>query len=252
MNSVDYLRSLLYHIQNRSGNLAPRNNVFVVFDSTPGVVYEYDYYETYKAKAGYKTKNSIIRSDKPNSMDDVYAALAKATEDVVGIKVARLSKTSNGIRIRFDCEGLSARERGYLIDAVLGNLDYVPGAITAITDSVPTPAATPLTPVNVNKEVRSTIAKGKDRHMGDFSLTNLKDALVDKVTHLDRKTVMILAIIALILLIVGKYTTIKDILIGIKDKIKRSKNFKAMMEDGTNAVNSLKKIVGVKGASDEA
>lgn len=250
MNSVDYLRSLLYHIQNRSGNLAPRNNVFIVFDSTPGVVYEYDYYETYKAKCGYKTKNSIIRNDKPNSMDDVYDALVNATEDVAGIKVARLSKTSHGIRIRFDCESLNAREREYLIDAVLGNLNYVPGAI--IAGNAHAPVATPLTPVSVNKEVCSTIAKGKDRHMGDFSLTNLKDALVNKVTHLDRKTVMILAIIALILLIVGKYTTIKDILIGIKDKIKRSKNFKAMMEDGTNAVNSLKKIVGVKGASDEA
>ena len=82
--------------------------------------------------------------------------------------------------------------------------------------------------------------------MGNFSLSDLKDAVIDKVTHLDRKTVTILAILALLLLIVGKYQTIKDILIGIKDKVKRSKNFKAMVEDGTKAVNSLKKIVGIK------
>ena len=82
--------------------------------------------------------------------------------------------------------------------------------------------------------------------MKDFSLSNLKDAVIDKVTSLDKKTVTILAIIALLLLIVGKYQTIKDILIGIKDKVKRSKNFKAMVEDGTNALNSLKKLVGVK------
>lgn len=88
--------------------------------------------------------------------------------------------------------------------------------------------------------------KGEKKKMNDFSLTNLKDALVNKITHLDRKTVTILAIIALVLLVVGKYQDIKDILIGIKDKVKRSKNFKAMVADGTAALDSLKKIVGVK------
>lgn len=88
--------------------------------------------------------------------------------------------------------------------------------------------------------------KGENKKMNDFSLTNLKDALVNKITHLDRKTVTILAIIALVLLVVGKYQDIKDILIGIKDKVKRSKNFKAMVADGTAALDSLKKIVGVK------
>lgn len=48
------------------------------------------------------------------------------------------------------------------------------------------------------------------------------------------------------LLVVGKYQDIKDILVGIKDKVKRSKNFKAMVADGTAAIDSLKKIVGVK------
>ena len=88
--------------------------------------------------------------------------------------------------------------------------------------------------------------KGEKKKMNDFSLTNLKDALVNKITHLDKKTVTILAIIALVLLVVGKYQDIKDILIGIKDKVKRSKNFKAMVADGTAALDSLKKIVGVK------
>ena len=88
--------------------------------------------------------------------------------------------------------------------------------------------------------------KGEMKRMNDFSLTNLKDALVNKITHLDKKTVTILALIALVLLVVGKYQDIKDILIGIKDKVKRSKNFKAMVADGTAAINSLKKIVGVK------
>lgn len=88
--------------------------------------------------------------------------------------------------------------------------------------------------------------KGEMKRMNDFSLTNLKDALVNKITHLDKKTVTILALIVLVLLVVGKYQDIKDILVGIKDKVKRSKNFKAMMADGTAAIDSLKKIVGVK------
>lgn len=88
--------------------------------------------------------------------------------------------------------------------------------------------------------------KGEEKRMNSFSLTNLKDALVNKITHLDKKTITILALIALVLLVVGKYQDIKDILVGIKDKVKRSKNFKAMVADGTAAVNSLKKIVGVK------
>ena len=88
--------------------------------------------------------------------------------------------------------------------------------------------------------------------MKDFSLGNLKDAVVDKVRCLDRRTVTILALIVLVLLVVGKYQTIKDILIGIKDKVTRSKNFKAMIEDGTNAINGLKKIVGIKEKTNEA
>ncbi len=88
--------------------------------------------------------------------------------------------------------------------------------------------------------------KKGEKRMNDFSLTNLKDALVNKITHLDKKTITILALIALVLLVIGKYQDIKDILIGIKDKVKRSKNFKAMVADGTAAMDSLKKIVGVK------
>lgn len=90
-----------------------------------------------------------------------------------------------------------------------------------------------------------TVNKG-EKKVKDFSLTNLKDALVDKVTSLDKKTITILAVIALLLLIVGKYQDIKDIAKGIKDKVTRSKNFKAMVADANSAVAGLKKIVGIK------
>lgn len=97
----------------------------------------------------------------------------------------------------------------------------------------------------------STTIKKKGTHkMKDFSLTNLKDAVINKVTNLDKKTISILAIIALILLIVCRYNDLKDIAKGIKDKITKSKNFKAMKEDANAALDSLKKIIGIKKGAD--
>lgn len=100
----------------------------------------------------------------------------------------------------------------------------------------------------------TTTIKEKGTHkMKDFSLTNLKDAVINKVTNLDKKTISILAIIALILLIVCRYNDLKDIAKGIKDKITKSKNFKAMKEDANAALDSLKKIIGIKkGANNES
>ena len=97
---------------------------------------------------------------------------------------------------------------------------------------------------------RTTIEKKGTHKMKDFSLTNLKDAVINKVTNLDKKTISILAIIALILLIVCRYNDLKDIAKGIKDKITKSKNFKAMKEDANAALDSLKKIIGIKKGAD--
>ena len=127
-----------------------------------------------------------------------------------------------------------------------------PARNTAQLMAVTSPAAALLSKRFCPDLEPSTVNKG-EKKVKDFSLTNLKDALVDKVTSLDKKTITILAVIALLLLIVGKYQDIKDIAKGIKDKVTRSKNFKAMVADANSAVAGLKKIVGIKekGTKDE-
>lgn len=173
-------------------------------------------------------------------LDDFYQFLVEYTAEMPMIKVARLQKKANGIRIRID-ENYSDEDGWEAIDKLRT-------VASALADTQTPVEPEPTSPAHKPAQYVATEKKGNN--MGDFSLSNLKDALVDKITHLDRKTVMILSIIALLLLIAGKYNTIKDILSGIKNKVKNSDNFKAMVTDGTNAINSLKKIVGVKGKGD--
>lgn len=241
------------------------NNVAKIFYGNGNLLYEY---RTNEPAALYDYRATLPERMFDTDLDQLLEALKNATFGWPDIKIAELKKKSHGIRIRFENETISNhikkdlinklfakveldiwRRQPVMMDPVLtGTITATPGSISEVpaTELKHIGAAAALTPVAV-----SSTMKGKK--MKDFSLTNLKDALVDKVTHLDRRTVMILAIIALVLLIVGKYTTIKDIAKGIKDKVKRSKNFKAMVEDGTNAINGLKKIVGVKsGDKDEA
>lgn len=240
------------------------NNVAKIFYGNGNLLYEY---RTNEPEALYNYRATLPVGLLDADLDELLEALKNATFGWPDIKIAELKKKSHGIRIRFENETISNHikkdlinklfekteldilRRPVMMDPVLtGTITATPGSISEVPveELKHIGAAAALTPVAV-----SSTMKGKK--MKDFSLTNLKDALVDKVTHLDRRTVMILAIIALVLLIVGKYTTIKDIAKGIKDKVKRSKNFKAMVEDGTNAINGLKKIVGVKsGDKDEA
>lgn len=185
----------------------------------------------------YKHNWTSHRFDSDNTfIEDFFEFLAKYTKNLPAIKVARLQKKANGIRIRFD-ENYSTREGLNSLHNLIEK--------TYVMSNLPTPAK-PEPTASVCKPAPYVATEKKGNKMGDFSLSNLKDALVDKITHLDRKTVMILSIIALLLLIAGKYNTIKDILSGIKNKVKNSDNFKAMVTDGTNAINSLKKIVGIK------
>lgn len=166
--------------------------------------------------------------------DTVYKILfdnmGQWVQDIPEIKVCYLKE--GNLRIRFEEDALSQTRKNAiqkLEQVIRQNVNL------GIVDA-PLPG--------IDKKYKEK--KGEMKRMNDFSLTNLKDALVNKITHLDKKTVTILALIALVLLVVGKYQDIKDILIGIKDKVKRSKNFKAMVADGTAAMDSLKKIVGVK------
>lgn len=203
------------------------------------------YFYKDKKDAGYTHKIRPVWSRQYPNLEDLYDHLSRVTEKLPNIKVARLTKKANGIRIRFEkpihgnkhcAEAIWENQ----IDECIRNLKE----LADMSDTTVNPANC-LADLNTYWKDETNKEKEKEE-MKDFSLSNLKDAVIDKVTSLDKKTVTILAIIALLLLIVGKYQTIKDILIGIKDKVKRSKNFKAMVEDGTNALNSLKKLVGIK------
>lgn len=201
--------------------------VIKVFKGTWDTVYMYeDTDSSYSEKV--KFTNEKLTDD---LMEEAYEYLSLLFIGIPQIKFCRLSKKATGYRIRadVDCYTKSDCQRvlSDMLTRIYSSMDKEPQTLSKAPE-------------------KKCVHEKKGKQMGNFSLSDLKDAVIDKVTHLDRKTVTILAILALLLLIVGKYQTIKDILIGIKDKVKRSKNFKAMVEDGTKAVNSLKKIVGIK------
>lgn len=233
---------LIHELLNVAYNEAATSTVLCmkVFKGSENCIY---FYGDHKGEGPYAYKRGWTSHyfDSDNTfIENFFEFLVKYTENLPAIKVARLQKKANGIRIRFD-ENYSTREGR---DSLLALIEKAYAMSKSPTPVKPEPTT------SVYKPAPCVATEKKGNKMGDFSLSNLKDALVDKITHLDRKTVMILSIIALLLLIAGKYNTIKDILTGIKNKVKNSDNFKAMVTDGTNAINSLKKIVGVKGKGD--
>lgn len=217
------------------------NNGFIcmkVFKGTENILY---FYRDAKGDEQYSRKLAWTSCNIDDYfIDNFYAFLTDYTADLPVIKVARLQKKANGVRLRFD--------EDYSKQDALDSMRKLAAKASFLAEAS-ADASTPAKPLGITDSSYVATEK-KGNKMGDFSLANLKDALVNKITHLDRKTVMILSIIALLLLIAGKYNTIKDILSGIKNKVKNSDNFKAMVTDGTNAINSLKKIVGVKSKGD--
>ena len=226
-----YLLQLLRIMKHQM--LAIGCTVIKIYDGQPKLVYGYK-----DLKSPYMNKTLMVINKIPDEViDKLHGILRDTMLSVKGMTFCRLTQSEHGMRIRFTDESLSYNDKLFALNTFEGNLRRK-GYLDNPDVKQPLEKAQVPTPVK-------KIEKEKKK-MESFSLSNLKDALVNKITHLDRKTVMILAIIALVLLILGKYQTIKDILIGIKDKVKRSKNFKAMVEDGTNAINGLKKIIGVK------
>lgn len=183
----------------------------------------------------------IVPINKRNlDIEVMYNMLVQASANT-DIFVCRLKNTTNGIRIRY--QNFKGGTKYTNIGTMLRALDNnYPDGTSKKDNSYQKLDAAQTT--KVSKELVKE--KKEEKKMNDFSLTNIKDAIVRKVTTLDKKTITILGIIILLLLIATRYQDIKDILLGIKDKVKRSKNFKAMVTDGTNAVNGLKKIIGIK------
>lgn len=229
MNTQQAALSILQGIRSAYNVTSGQACVFKVFYGTDDTLY------AYKDKDSPFISKWIINLRGETLKEQAYQLIvANSGSD---LKCARLSKKATGWRYRFPDNCISPTNA---IDNVIARIKKQKtywGQDTEYTQQ-PVSMLTPVDVVNVQRE---------RTNMNDFSLTNLKNALVNKVTSLDKKTVTILSIIALVLLVFCKYKDIKDILNGIKDKIKSSDNFKEMVADGTSAVNSLKKIVGVKG-----
>lgn len=244
--------------------------VFKMFFGTPDTVYGYT---CTNKEVPYTLKERMERISKSCSVADVKDTcefISKALSDVSYVKTAW---TNNGtaFRIRintnevlllsqatktwldayehvlakyllaFDPPPLRTPALGVSAEEIAKCLAAPPEYTSTCANSV-----MPRYPQPIVRTEISTPCKKEKKEVKDFSITNLKDALVNKITSLDKKTVTILAVIALLLLIVGKYQDIKDIAKGIKDKVTRSKNFKAMVEDANNALAGLKKIIGIK------
>lgn len=227
---LEMIEQLAIHLNNVIEN--PNYEVIKIFSGIPGLVY---YYPDMEKSTKYSERAPWDNTK--DTFDWLKNHISEACEHNSLVKIYHLK--DGGIRLRFpEATKTEKREGLAMLTATLLDMIHaesqeakagsIPGDVTDCTS---------YEKVTVNKE---------NKKMNDFSLSNLKDAFISKVTHLDKKTITIIALIALILLVVGKYQDIKDILIGIKDKVKRSKNFKAMVADGTAAVNSLKKIVGIK------
>lgn len=207
-------------------------HVIILPQKRDGLGYVFDRLDEAKRHSidelGIETFSHEINSDKV--YQTLFDNIGQWVKAIPEIKVCHLK--DGNLRIRFE-EDTTIFDRRQAIERLKQTIRQ---DVSVGTTDAPLPC--------VDEKYKEK--KGEEKRMNDFSLTNLKDALVNKITHLDKKTITILALIALVLLVVGKYQDIKDILIGIKDKVKRSKNFKAMVADGTAAIDSLKKIVGVK------
>lgn len=261
------LKARLKELEAAINNCLKYNSFCLYYGSDNTTLYVHDKYDKpYDAKLLFTDKKM---SD--DMLESISSVLVKASEEMDEIKTCSLHKTKKGFRLRFSREDYTGTVKEELIavlfsDAIdiiddeyglemydlaikyqdidLGiNQNIDPDTTDTYIEQTTCPLASekPEEVVIVNSKQNKEELK-----VNEFSLTNLKDALVNKITTLDRKTITILAIIALVLLVVGKYQDIKDIIKGIIDKIKKSKNFKAMVEDGSNAVKNLKKIVGIK------
>lgn len=228
MNTQQAALSILQGMRNAYNVTSGQARVFKVFYGTDDTLYAYE-----DKDSPYISRWAISLRGETLKEQAYQLIVANSGSD---LKCARLSKKATGWRYRFPDGCISPTNAIDNVIARIQKLTYW----GQDTDNVKKQVSmlTPVDAVNVQRE---------RTNMNDFSLTNLKNALVNKVTSLDKKTVTILSIIALVLLVFCKYKDIKDILNGIKDKIKSSDNFKEMVADGTSAVNSLKKIVGVKG-----
>lgn len=211
-----------------------RFSVFKIYLSTPRTLYTYP--DTSKESTYINRTTWCTDPITSEDMMLIYTKLAKYIGFNTEIKYL-VSSNGKYVRLRFDTD-TSKNNVEVLVRAIITKINI--DQLNPVTDQ-------PKPETRVVQQTKET------KQMNDFSLTNLKNAIIDKVTHLDKKTVTLLGILILLLLIATRYNDIKDILNGIKNKIAKSENFKAMKSDAAHAVDGLKRIIGVKkGDNDEA
>ena len=220
----------------------PNTPVIKFYKGTEHTIY---LYKGTSADETYTEKIKWTSSISKDEFGQLYELITAVIGCAPSIKYTRLTKSANGYRFRWGDNVTDCASARLLLSTLFANIRQ------AIDDcSIDTPAddksVVDYEKCSTLTDTNSVANYERKKKMNDFSLTNLKDAIVNKVTNLDKKTVSILAILALLLLVVGKYNTIKGLVVGIKDKVTGSDDFKAMVADGTKAIDSLKKIVGVK------
>lgn len=236
-------------ILNMHGGLGDKPTIFKTFYKQPGIMYSYPdknsmYIDRMSFLDKYPKSYKEPLSDAIVDIKDTMNFINHVLQNNSLVLTCRLSKNgSEGFQIRLkDADKMSVL---LLYDLWREIKEEVVNYYTQTQQ--PNINAKDCYGWDKQSTVDTEIKKEKgEKKVKDFSVTNLKDALVNKITSLDKKTITILAIIALLLLIVGKYQDIKDIAKGIKDKVTRSKNFKAMVTDANNALAGLKKVIGIK------
>lgn len=214
----------------------PDTPVIKFYKGTEHTIY---LYKSISADETYTDKIKWTSSISKEDFEKLYELMTAGIGYSSAIKYTRLTKSANGYRFRWDDNVTDCADARLLLSTLFANIRRAIEKCSMSSDNKSVVCDT-------LANTKSVINYERKKKMNDFSLTNLKDAIVNKVTNLDKKTVSILAILALLLLVVGKYNTIKGLVVGIKDKVTGSDDFKAMVEDGTKAIDSLKKIVGVK------
>lgn len=245
----EIIKTIFQEIKKQIHDSGGKTIVFKIYKNTPKLLYCYkttnDEVYTNKETLKYNLTDELLYK---TDFLEVFNRISKSLAEMCTIKTL-LSKDQTYFRIRLDEERL--------LQGVCHKLFVVDEALTDVLGSFEKEQPNVCVPLPTYVDASQlynprVINKSKERkEMKDFSITNLKNALVNKITHLDKRTITILAIIALLLLALGKYQDIKDIAKGIKDKVTRSKNFKAMVTDAKNALTGLKKIIGIKGDNNE-
>ena len=91
------------------------------------------------------------------------------------------------------------------------------------------------------KEMYNKIFRKKKEKQMEPIINNI----TAKVKNLSPDTITKIAAVALVLLVIGKYSLVKKLLIDVKKNVQDSDSYKEIVKDGTTVVKNAKKLVGI-------